>query len=463
MEKIVRTTFQKLALGDSVKDILWYWFPELISIMIIVVLPPIIDSYLISNTQNLMSYGAVAIITNVLYVLIRTAESIPVASIAIVGRLNGAQQYRKCGEELGVAFWITFTLGLTQFIIILFCAHSIYEWLNVPAEMISVGVPFLRLKSFGVLLTFTLLSFIGFMRAIKNTHMPMIINLVGIVTFIFFDYALILGKFGFPRLGLYGSAVATIIQYVITNAIAIGYILLNKEYKKYFASLFFWFFDLKRALNLINLSWPIFIDKSIFAAAFVWLSKMTADLGPHAIVTFDVVKNLERFAFLPAMAFASVITFLVSNRLGSHDPDGASSSIKKVLLLTLLTVSAVTAVLCWNAHYFIGCFDPHNQFTEFAMKTLFLVSVLSVFDYIQVILAGALRGAGDVKAVMWGRLFTCIVFFVPISYVLHLIPMERTLLKFNLIYGSYYVMMGVMSIIFLVRAKSHKWQKREVL
>ncbi len=462
MEKALRTNLQKLALGDSVKDILWYWLPELISLTILVVLPPIIDSYLISNTQSLICYGAVATITNVLYMLVRTAESIPIALIAIVGRLNGSGQYEKCGEELGIAFWTTFLIGFVQFVIILFFARNIYEWLNVPPDMITIGVPFLRLKSFGILLTFIMLSFIGFMRAVKNTHMPMMINLVGILTFIFFDYVLILGKWGFPQLDIYGSAVATILQYTVTNTIAIGYILFNKNLKKYFNIMFFWFFNIQRAFYLLNLSWPILIDKAIFAAAFVWLSKMTSDLGPHAIATFDVVKNLERFAFLPAMAFASVITFLVSNRLGSQDVDGASASIKKVLLLTAFIVTAVTIALCFNAHYFISCFDPHDQFTQFAMKTLFVVSIFSVFDYVQVILAGALRGAGDVKAVMWGRLFTCIVFFVPVSYFFHKLPLERVLLKFNLIYGSYYLMMGVMSIIFLVRAKSHKWHKPQI-
>ena len=462
MEKSLRNTFQKLTLGDSVKDILWYWLPELISLMILVVLPPIIDSYLISNTQSLVSYGAVATITNVLYMLVRMAESIPIALIAVVGRFNGAQNYEKCGEELGVAFWTTFLIGFVQFVLILFFARSIYEWLNVPQAMISVGVPFLRLKSFGILLTFIMLGFIGFMRAVKNTHMPMMINVIGILTFIFFDYALILGKWGFPKLDIYGSAVATILQYTVTNGIAIGYILLKKDFKKYFNVMFFWFFDVKRAYYLLNLSWPILIDKTVFAAAYVWLSKMTSDLGPHAIATYDVVKNLERFAFLPAMAFASVITFLVSNRLGLQDPDGASSSIKKVLLLTGLMVSALTIFMCFNAHYLVGCFDPQNQFTQFAVKTLFMVSIFSVFDYVQVILAGALRGACDVKAVMWGRLFTCIVFFIPVSYLFHRLPISSTLLKFNLIYGSYYLMMGVMSIIFLARAKSHKWQRRQI-
>lgn len=462
MNKALRATFQKLTLGDSVPDILKYWFPELISLMILVVLPPIVDSFIVSNSQNLMAYGAMATINNVLYLLIRMAESIPIASIAMIGRFNGAQEYEKCGEELGITFWTTSLIGIIQFILVLFFAQSIYQWLNVPSEMITIGVPFLRLKSFGILLMFILMSFIGFMRAVKNTHMPMIINIAGIIAFIFFDYALILGRFGFPRLDIYGSAIATIIQYTLTNVIAVCYIMYHEPYKKYFSSCFLSFFDLKRIIHLIMLSFPILIDKTIFAYAFVWLSKKTNNLGEHAIATFDVVKNLERFAFLPAMAFASVITFLVSNRLGSKDPDGASANIKKVLILTAIMVSTLLIILCIKAHYFVSFFDKHNQYTSFATTSLIIISLLSVFDYIQVILAGALRGAGDVNMVMWGRLFTCVVFFLPISEFFYRLPIQSNLVKFNLIYGSYYLMMGVMSIIFLARTKSHKWQKKEI-
>ncbi len=328
--------------------------------------------------------------------------------------------------------------------------------------MVAIGTPFIQLKSVGMLLIFSILSLIGFMRAVKNTHIPMVVNIVGMASFIFFDIALVLGKFGFPALGLYGSAIATIIQFGVMNLIALGYILFNPEYKKYFKKVFLSIFKLKKAFHLLNVSWPIMIDKLAFASCYVWLVKMLSTMGTTAITTFDVVKNLERFAFLPAIAFANVITFLVSNRLGAQDYEGAKNNIKKVLLLTMVTVGTTIAILCVKSRYFVSMFDPNNNFTDFGSAVLPMISLLVIFDFIQVIFAGALRGAGDVKTVMKVRFLSVALFFFPACYFASRVPTSNNNLKFIMIYGCYYLTTGIMSICFLKRIMSNKWQKKEI-
>lgn len=439
--------------GESLKNILLFWLPELISATILISLPPMVDSWIITRLGSTTLYGALGMGTNFLHTLIKLAEAIPVAAIAVIGRHNGAKEYEKCGQGLGDTFWTTFILGFFQFSIIYFSASSIYRWLGVPEDMVQIGTPFLQLKAFGVLLIFITLGLLGFMRAIKNTKIPMLLNLIGIIAFIFFDYSLVLGKFGFAQHGLMGSAIATIIQYGIMTAGAMTYILTNREYKIYFARIFFAAFDTRRIVHLLNLSWPIIIDKSTIAFSYVWLSKMLATMGKYAITTFDVVKNLERFAFLPVMASAGIITFLVSNSLGAKDADGTIANIKKVYLLTFLTVAPLLVLLFFNAPYFISFFDPKNQFTDFASNILPAISFLVIFDFTQVVLAGALRGAGEVKMVMWSRLLACICFFFPVAYFLTNIPNLSDTTRFILVYGSFYVTTGIMGLTYMWRIK----------
>ena len=453
---------QSFKAGDSCKQIIWYWLPEIISMTILFALPAMVDSWIIAQLGSTTIYGALAMGSNFLHSLTKLAEAVPVAAIAIIGRHNGAQDYEQCGEGLADSFWTTFLLGLAQFIVIFFSAHAIYRWLNVPADMVSVGAPFLQLKSLGVLLIFTTLGLIGFMKAVKNTHIPMLLNIVGLASFIFFDYALVLGKFGFPQLGITGSAVATIIQYGLMNIGAIAYILLNPDYKKYFSTLFFKIFSIIRMGHLINLSWRIMIDKSIISFAYIWLAKMLAPMGKHAISSFDVVLKLERSAFIPVIAAAQIITFLLSNKLGAKDIDGAYANIKKLYLMTCGSLLIATLVLLINPTYFVSIFDPKNNFTTFAVTVLPIINIFVFFDFTQVFLAGALRGAGDVKTVMWTRFFVVFFFFIPISYIFSVIPNISNVLRFVLVYGSFYVATGVMGLVFLYRIKSHAWHKHIV-
>lgn len=448
--------------GERFVEILQYWLPEVISMTIFISLPPLIDSYFIAGLKSTSTYGALGTANNFLHSLLKFSEAIPVAAIAIIGRHNGAKEYKKCGQDLGDTFWTTLFLGIFQFFLIFFGAAKIYQIMGVPAKMISLGVPFLRLRSISILLVFVSVAFIGFMKGVKNTKTPMIISICGLSAFLFFEYVLIFGKLGFPQLRLNGSAIASIIQYSVVISLSIWYILSNIDYQKYFSSIFFKFFDKKRAIRLLNLSWPIMIDKTVLTLSYVWIFKMISPLGKYAIVSFDVIKNLERFAIIPAIAFAQIIVFLVSNRLGAEDPKGAKANIKKVLILASIMVATTVSIMCIKAHYFVSFFDPQQKFSHIAAPALVLISALVVFDFIQLILAGALRGAGDVKTVMWVRFFSCLLFCTPVAYLFSKVPLENVSVKFALIYSVFYLNTGIMGIIFMKRVIGAKWQKIKI-
>ena len=176
----------------------------------------------------------------------------------------------------------------------------------------------------------------------------------------------------------------------------------------------------------------------------------------------DVVKNMERFAFIPALAFAQVVTFLVSNRIGAGDPIGARKTIKKILILAALMVIVPLALITLNAEYLIGMFDHQADFTKFAAQTLPLVSPLVIFDLIQLILAGALRGAGDVKTVMWTRSLSCGIILLPISYFFSHLTNLSDPIRFALTYGSFYFNTALIGLIFLWRIKGSKWLNKKV-
>ena len=154
------------------------------------------------------------------------------------------------------------------------------------------------------------------------------------------------------------------------------------------------------------------IDKATLAAAYMWLGYMINPMGIIAIASLTAIKDLERFAILPAAAFANVITFLVSNAYGRHDWEGIKCNIKKTVFLSALFVFSILLIFSLWPSYFIGIFDSKNKFTAFSARIFPMLSVLVFFDLLQLILSGALRGAANVNAVMWVRLAVCVFYFV---------------------------------------------------
>ncbi len=448
--------------GESYGEILRYWWPEMVSSSIIFSLPILLDSFFVSQLRSTATYGTLGITINFIHTLTKLAESLAVATLTITGRFNGAKDYHNVGKTLGEAFWGTLFIGLIPFSILFFFPAQVYSWLGAPSQMATIGAPYLRLRAIGVLLTFSYLAFFGFMRGIKNTKTPMKILIIGIATFLTFDYLLVLGRMGFPQRGLLGSAIGTMIPYSVTIIICIWHILRTKRYRIFFEKTFFFLFSWQGALRILNLSWPIVLDKTALASGYVILNKMINPMGKYAIASFSVIKELERFAILPAISFATIITFLISNHLGAGNPAAARANIRKVLKLGGLMVAALLLIICINPAFFSHIFDPKNKFSDFVAIAFPIISLLVIFDFIQLILAGVLRGAGDVKAVMIIRTATCYLFFYPLVSFLANLNFQNNLAKFILIYGSFYVHTGIMGLLFILRLKYKRLRTNKI-
>ena len=446
--------------GEKYSTLLRYFVPEFITNFLLYAMPFWLDAAFIGSLASTNTYATLGVTNSFLHLIIKVGEAISVGTVVLSGQFNGQNSFENAGRTLRDAFWLTTILGLTFGSVLFFGAHTIYTWYGVSEEIIALGVPFLRLRAIGVLCMFIYLALVGFLRGIKNSRAPMKIFIFGSLLFVFFDYALIFGAFGFPTLGLQGSAFATVIQYSSMMIIALGYVIFNKKNLKYSINLFSGFTDTSYVKHLLAISWPVVLDKSIMAWAYVWLGKMIATMGTGGIAAFCVVKDMERFAFLPAIAFAQIITFLASNDVGIKNWDGVKVNIKKTILLATGMVSALLVFFMYHRAYVISIFDKKGDFSTIAMQAFPVLSIFIIFDLIQLILSGALRGAGNVRIVMIVRLITCFGYFVPVSYMLSQWHIQNEALKLILLYGSFYLGNALMSIWYIKRFQSELWKTK---
>ncbi len=448
--------------GESYWRILAYFIPEYITSFVIFALPFWIDSYFISLLKSTPAYATLGTTNNALHLLFKIAEACSIGAVILVGNHNGLHEYTKAGRIFRDVFWFTLMVGFFLAVVLYCTSFFILHWLNASPEIIALGIPFWRLRAIGVFFTFAYLAFIGFLRGIKNTRTPMYIFVIGALIFTFFDYCLIFGLYGFPRMGFNGSAYASVLQ-AITMAIAAAFfVLYDPRYRAYGIQLFSGYEGGSYYKELFMVIWPIAIDKATLAFAYVWLSKMLNTMGTCSTASFCAVKDLERFAFLPAIALAQVITFLVSNDYGIHNWAGIKSNLKKVVFLASIMVCSILALFSIFSASLLTIFDKNGDFTSMTVRIFPFLSILVFFDLIQLVLSGALRGAGDVKVVMWTRLAVCIGYFFPVSYFLTQLTIVDPAIKFLLVYGSFYVGNGLMSIVYINRLRGAKWKAHEL-
>lgn len=347
--------------GEGYGRIIRFFLPEFITSLLLYSMPIILDAYFIGGLKSTTMYSTLGATNNLMHFIVKITEAFPVGTAVLVGYYNGRGDFKGVGNTLRDAFWATIIAGAIIAGMLYAGAHTIYTW-YVPAELVPLGVPFLRLRAIGIFCMFVFMAFIGFLRGIKNSRTPMKIFISGSLLFLFFDYVLIYGKCGFPAMGLQGSALASVIQYIFMLTVSICYILWNKKNHKYLINLFSIFSESNNIVRLISLSWLVMLDKAVMALAYVWLLHVMKPMGESAIAAFCLVKDLERFAFLPAIACAQIITSLVSNDVGQGNWQHVKANIKKVILLASVMVFTILFVISMWPRVFMQCFDKQGDF-----------------------------------------------------------------------------------------------------
>lgn len=454
------------ASGESYTKILKYFYPELITSFLLYSALNILDSYFIADLKMTAAYATSGVTNTLFHFITKIAEGFSIGMVVLCGQYNGIGQVSKIGKSVSDAFWTTCIVGGIIASILYAGAYIIfYTFYEIPGEMVSLCVPFVRLRAIGVFFNFISFALIGFLRGVKNTRITMYIFMLGALVFITCDWLLIYGNCGCPAMGIQGSALASVIQYSVMLAASLLYILCNKENRKYGIQLFS-ALEWSNVRNLVQLSWPVMLDKASLAVCRMWLVKMIAGMsklkGTMVLASFVVVEDMGRFALLPGLAFAQVITFLVSNDFRAQNWDNIASNIRKVLLIAAVMVASILLLFTVGARFIIQFFDKNGTFIDFAADLIPIVSVLTFFDLLQLILAAALRGATDVKKVMSVRILIGALYFVPASYMLSRLSVDNMFLKFILVYGSLHVGNLLMGIMYIVRFKSGEWKKQSI-
>ena len=450
------------AAGISYVRILRYFYPEFITALIIYFLPQFIDYYFICNLKSTEVYAISGIVENLLGLFTKCAEGLLIGTVIISGYFNGLQEYKKAGLSFVDAFWITCGISLFVSLALYFGVVFFYQFNSFSPEMIELGVPYLKIKAVGVFFLFFYFSLVGFFRSVKNTFTPMVVFVLGNILFVLSDYLLIFGKFGFPQLGLLGSAIAYMLQYIFMSCLMLGYILYSKEYKKYDISFYPKMLQMKQIAKFLAVSFPVVLDKMSIAFAYVWLGSCMSKLGATAGASFSMIKLMERIAFVPAIAFSQIITFLVSNDLGKGNWDAIHGNIKKVVLLSSMMVGAILLVGSMWPHLIVNFYGCAGEMCYLVAAIFPSLSILVMFDLLQLILSGALRGAGDVQTVMITRMIVIFCYFIPATYIIAMLPLQTVASKMLTTYATFLIGNGLMTIVYIIRLKQDRWKKQKI-
>jgi MATE family multidrug resistance protein len=242
----------------------------------------------------------------------------------------------------------------------------------------------------------------GFMGALNRPQPVLWITLAAIPANAFMVYLLMYGPFGLPRLELFGAGLATTMVNCATLLAGLWFATRRRPFRKYHVLGHLWRIDWTLMRQLFSLGAPIslafLMEYGLFAAAALLMGL----IGTAALAAHQIALQVTAILFMVPFGIAMAATVRVGHAVGRND----SAAVKRAGLTAMLLGAALVAILTLAvilarfaiARFFLGDgADNADATIELAAKLLLVGATFFVFDGVQSIAVGSLRGMKDTR------------------------------------------------------------------
>ncbi len=288
----------------------------------------------------------------------------------------------------------------------IFVSLPLMEKMNQPQDVVLLAMPYLKIIAISLV---PLVIFEGLKRfsdGLSKTKYPMYAAVFSNGINIVLNYLLIFGMLGFPKLGIVGAGIGTLISRVLMVLFILIIFFKKEKIRIYFSNLNFKITEKAVFKKIFDIGIPsalqMLFEVGIFTAA-IWLS---GTLGKIYQAANQIAFNLSAITFMVGVGLGVAAMIRVGNQKGLSDFLSLRRIAISVFMLTIL-IEIVFAVIFlvyneWLPTIYLETNNPEKlvENTEvilIASKLLVIVALFQIFDGLQVAILGALRGMQDVK------------------------------------------------------------------
>lgn len=418
----------------------------------------LVDSLMVSSLGS-EAVAAVGLTTQPKFLGLALFFALNVSLSALVARRRGEQRREEANRILYTAVIFIVIAAVILSIFFVCGAGEIIRLCGSTEETHDGAVAYYQIIMGGMIFNCIQMGINSAQRGAGNTKITMRTNVTSNTINIIMNYLLIEGHFGFPALGIRGAALATVLGTVVAACmsilslrnpdgfISIPYIINNKIGP-----------SMRAFRNLVHVGYSVFFEQLLMRIGFMMTAVMAAHQGTDAMAAHQVGMNIMGLSFSFGDGLQSTAVALIGRSLGEKDEELA-----KEYGRTCRMIGSVIAV-CLVVIYFTGAgplmrlFFEEDHIVEIGVGIMRVIIFVVIFQILQVIYMGALRGAGD-------TLYTAVASTISVTLV-------RTAVSY---FFGYILNMGIIGIWFgvlgdqvsrylfaSIRFRAGKWTKIKI-
>jgi len=350
-----------------------------------------------------LGVDALAIVTvvhEVRLALMTILVAFSVGAAAIIGRAIGSSNTNEAGQALRQTVLVSVMIGSVFGGIIATFAPAILQVIGYRGDAASFneGVSYLRWSMLAVPSLFTLVIGNTVFGVLGESRRALQVITVAVLLNILFDYILIFGMWGFPKMGVSGGGAALIISQTIATILFVLY-LKRTELRGALQGL--WLPDFVMLQRILHVGLPASARQAVVALSGLTIQALLlrTPSGSAAGAAHGIGVLVESLAFLPGNAFASTAGTFVSQNMGARNvqraKDAALLSVGQAVL-TMSVAGALFGIMAGGiAHLMMPSSSPDA--IDLATRYLHLMAFVQPAVAVNLVLAGVLSSAGDTR------------------------------------------------------------------
>jgi len=321
-----------------------------------------------------------------------------------VAQYHGAGRPRRIGVAVNQGIWFGWAT-VPLFLLAIPVAPFLFRLVNHEVSVQRLEVIYFQVLALGAGAVVISNAQSSFYTGRGLTGIVMLVNAGGTLLDICLEYAFIFGAFGLPEMGIAGAALTTVISNWAT-VLAFWWLLRRPAERETFG-LDNDRLDWEIIRRLIRFGLPSGLPQFIEAGAFTFLTNAVTAVSVVAGAATSLAFAINALAFVPMIGLNIAVSTIVGQKLGENRPDLAERATWTAMLLAMGYTGLCAMLYLIVPDWFLvlhTAFANDPTFPAVRQTTiglLWFVALYCFFDATQIVLVGALRGAGDTRFVLY--------------------------------------------------------------
>lgn len=380
-DKVFYKTFFKLAIPVTLQ----YFFASSLNL---------IDNIMVGQMGE-VELAAVGLANQVYFLLLLFLLGISGGASIFASQFWGKKDVKNIRRVLGFSTVVSTSAAFVFFIICVFNASAILRIFSNDPRVLKLGAQFLTITSFTYVMTAITSCYAAVLRSTGEVKLPMRVNVIAILVNTALNFCLIFGMFGFPRLGVAGSAIATLIARSVEIAILLT---VSYRHKYVVAAKFSEMLDIPADLakRFISTTGTVVLKDVVWALGMVIYMAVYAGMGTEVVAALNINATIRQLTFVLFNGIASACMVMVGNQIGAGDDPKAFSYAKRFLSITMVVGVIVGVLTIVGSEIILSPYKISATVHLESQKILFAYAMfLPIIVFNMVAIVGVLRSGGD--------------------------------------------------------------------